>query len=475
MLGSGRFRRVVAAVTSLVVLLTTLAPGAAAASGVDGAMDAYWSNGLAAASVTGPGSAYTGQAGGYYTGGNLSLRVPQDTYRLASVALPSIRGGCGGIDLFTGAFSFIGADQLIAMVKNIASNAAPYAFMLALTLISSPIADQLKTFEDWAQQINAFNISSCEAAEKVVDAGATALLGKSALCERLGRAHGAFSDGVAARNGCSANPGAVSPTGAEKEWDPVNRNLAWDAIRKHPLFADDRELSQLLMTLTGSVIIVCPGDAAGIDACTKSVLPARGGDESVVAALLDGGTLLAHECDTYDQCLNPVANHLPITVAATSALKSRVLRMLTGIVDAIRTRTPLTAEQIDFVNMTSLPVYKMASVYASLHGASSEAVMGQYAEVIALDIAYSWLMKVTRDVEQGRAHLQGIPPEDLNAWSAQTQALRMELLARQEKVSIKMTALEDMIGRTREIEKVMQGETAGRLAEAISYATALRR
>jgi len=470
----GPLRRAIALLTLLSVLFATLAHTAARA-GVDGAMDAYWSQGLAAANVTGP-SAYTGQAGGYYTGGNLSLRVPQDTYHLASVALPSIRGGCGGIDLFAGAFSYIGADQLIAMIKNIASNAAPYAFMLALTLISSPIADQLKTFQDWAQQMNAFNISSCEAAQKVVDAGATALLGKSALCERLGRAHGTFSDGVAARNGCSANPGAAAPaTAAEKEWDPVNRNLAWDAIRKHPLLAGDRELAQLLMTVTGSVIITCPTGASGLDDCAKSVLPARGGDESMVGALLDGGTIQVHRCDTDDACLYPVANNLPVTVAATSALKARVLTMLTGIVDNIRTRTPLTAAQIDFVNMTSLPVYKMASVYASLHGASSEAVMGQYAEVVALDIAYAWLMKVTRNVEEGRAHLQGIPAEDLAAWSSQTQALRLELLARQAKVSVKMTALEDMIGRTREIEKVMQGETAGRLAEAISYATALRR
>jgi len=38
-----------------------------------------------------------------------------------------------------------------------------------------------------------------------------------------------------------------------------------------------------------------------------------------------------------------------------------------------------------------------------------------------------------------------------------------------------MSALEDMMGRTREIERVMQGETAGRLAEAVAYANALRR
>jgi conjugative transfer pilus assembly protein TraH len=467
-------RKLIAVLVSAAVFWAyAVAP--AAAAGVSSNMDAYWSSGLAAASVTGP-SAYTGQAGGYYTGGNISLRVPQDNYHIASVTLPSIKGGCGGIDLFTGAFSFIGADQLIAMIKNIASNAAPYAFMLALTLISSPIADQLKTFEDWAQKMNAFNISSCEAAEKIVDAGATALLGKNALCERLGRAHGAFSDGVAARTGCSSNPAAVSPaTSAEAEWDPVNRNLAWDAIAKHPLLAGDHELAQLLMTVTGSIIIACPSGAGGLDECQKSVLPARGGDESVVTALLDGGTIMAHRCDEFGKCLNPVANNLAINVATNSGLKTKVLKELTDIVDNIRNRTALTPEQIDFVNMTSLPVYKMASVYASLHGASSEAVMGQHAEVIALDIAYSWLMKVTREVEEGRAHLQGIPPEDLNAWSQQTQSLRMELLARQEKVSVKMTALEDMIGRTREIEKVMQGETAGRLAEAIAYANALRR
>lgn len=469
------FRKLAAVLVTAAFVFTSSVAPAAAASGVSGNMDAYWSDGLSAASVTGP-SAYTGQAGGYYTGGNLSLRTPQDNYHLASVALPSIKGGCGGIDLFTGAFSFVGADQLIAMIKNIASNAAPYAFMLALTLISSPIADQLKTFEDWAQKMNAFNISSCEAAEKIVDAGATALLGKSALCERLGREHGTFSDGVAARNGCSANPSAASPSSdQEKAWDPVNRNLAWDAIQKHPLLAGDHELGQLLMTVTGSIIITCPDGASGIDQCQKSVLPARGGDESVVEALLDGGTILAHQCDEFDKCLNPVANQLAINVSATSGLKAKVLKELTTIVDNIRSRTPLTGEQVDFVNMTSLPVYKMASVYASLQGVSSEGVMGQYAEVIALDITYTWLMKVTREVEEGRAHLQGIPVEDLNAWSTQTQALRTELLARQEKVSVKMTALEDMIGRTREIEKVMQGETAGRLAEAIAYANALRR
>lgn len=469
------FRKFVAAFVSVAFFLT-YGVGPAAAD-VSGNMDAYWSDGLSAANVTGP-SAYTGQAGGYYTGGNLSLRVPQDTYQLASVTLPSLRGGCGGIDLFSGAFSFIGADELIAAVKNIASNAAPYAFMLALTLISSPISDQLKTFQDWANKINAMNINSCETAEKVVDGAAKALIGKSSFCQRLGREKGVFSDAVAARNGCAGDKAltAAEPTsGQEHEWDPVNRNLAWEAIKKHPMLSSDRELAQLLMTVTGSIVIVCGTGAASIGECKQSVLPAKGGDEAVLTALLDGGPIRAHQCDDYDLCLNPTENGLAITVSPNSGLKVKVEKMLVDIVGAIRTRTPLTATQIDFVNMTSLPVYKMASVYASLHGASAEAVMGQYAEVVAIDIAYTYISKLVRQVQEGQQHLQGISEDQRNAWNDQVQGLRMEIIQRQQNVSIKMSALEDMMGRTREIERVMQGETAGRLAEAISYANALRR
>ena len=56
--------------------------------------------------VTTPG-AFRGQAMNLYTGGSLMMRAPGRNYPLATVQLPSLRAGCGGIDIYGGAFSFI--------------------------------------------------------------------------------------------------------------------------------------------------------------------------------------------------------------------------------------------------------------------------------------------------------------------------------------------------------------------------------
>ena len=94
-------------------------------------MDSYWSGALGQANVTGP-TAYKGQSQGYYTMGNLSWRTPQQNLQLAGVQLPSISAGCGGIDIFTGGFSFINSDALVAEMKAVASNAVGYGFNFAL-------------------------------------------------------------------------------------------------------------------------------------------------------------------------------------------------------------------------------------------------------------------------------------------------------------------------------------------------------
>src|SRR3546814_20236507 len=61
-----------------------------------------------AANVTGP-SAFQGQSAGYYSLGNVWTRFPQKSVQPFNLQLPSARAGCGGIDLFSGSFSFINA------------------------------------------------------------------------------------------------------------------------------------------------------------------------------------------------------------------------------------------------------------------------------------------------------------------------------------------------------------------------------
>ncbi|OYW81001.1 MAG: hypothetical protein B7Z26_05615 [Asticcacaulis sp. 32-58-5] len=449
-------------------------------------MNSYWSSGLSSVSVTGP-TAYQGQAGGYYTLGNIAVRTPQETTQLASVAMPQMSGGCGGIDLYSGAMSFIGADQLVATIKGIASNAAPYAFMLALSLISSPISDQLKTFQQWAQQMNQFNIGSCEAAQKLVDSSAARIMGgQDQFCQKLGRTKGTFSDAVAARNGCGAKSLAAnaSATSGEKQFSPINRNVAWEAIMNNSLLNSDMQMAQLMQTMTGSYIISCPNDATGTAQCLRRILPAEAAKDSVLTVILDGGSLKVHQCDNTTTCLNPVKDGLTVNIsnaascttdATSCSLKAKVAQKLASLVTKIRSRQALASDEIAFVNMTSLPVYKMASVYASQGGVASEAVLQQYADVIAIDVAYTWLTNNIRKVEEGADQLEGIDEATRKEWSQSTQALRQELAQRQALLGNKVMAIDQIIARTQASESALNSSIKTRLGESIAFSSSLNR
>ena len=91
-----------------------------------------------------------------------------------NIQLPGVKAGCGGIDLFTGAFSFINTDQFVALAKSIASNSIGYAFQLALSTLSPMIADTTARLQKTIDEVNRFNINSCEASMALVN-GAVSL------------------------------------------------------------------------------------------------------------------------------------------------------------------------------------------------------------------------------------------------------------------------------------------------------------
>ena len=144
-------RHAIAALASAALL----APSPASAD-VLSEMNRFWQG--AAVNTTGP-TAFQGQASGHWTLGNLYLRSPVRSEQIASVSLPSFRAGCGGIDAFAGAFSFINSDQLIAFGRAVAQNAAGFAFELALETISPVIAETMAKLRALAQWVNSQNLN----------------------------------------------------------------------------------------------------------------------------------------------------------------------------------------------------------------------------------------------------------------------------------------------------------------------------
>ena len=106
--------------------LLTITTPAIAKGGVKGELGKIFRSMGSDANVTGAGS-FRDQSGGYYTGGSVFVRNPVQNASLMDIQAPSFRAGCGGIDLFTGGFSYISSEKLVAMLKSIGSNAASYS------------------------------------------------------------------------------------------------------------------------------------------------------------------------------------------------------------------------------------------------------------------------------------------------------------------------------------------------------------
>lgn len=438
-------------------------------------MNSFWNESVAAANVTGP-TAYQGQSAGYYTLGNFALRSPQESANIAAIQMPAVRAGCGGIDLFTGGFSFINSDQLVALLKATASNAVSYAFMLALKSLSPIIADQMESLAKVAQDINSFNMSSCESAQALVASVWTRSdIASKQICQDLGAYRGFYSDRIQSRHGCGAQGGRMQTLGnlpaADKKAIPVNKNIAWEAIKQHPLLSSDRELGELFMTLTGTIITRCPAnDTTG---CVYDVLPAEARDRGVISAVLDGGTIRTHRCDEIVNCLNPSKFGQNITVSSTTALRPRVAAMLSSIVTKIRNRQALTVAEQDFLNMVSLPVYKMASVYSAQQGSLAANSMAQYADVIALDLVYTWMGRSVGRVEEGARNLVGVDSEQLQEWRSSTEAIQGYLLDAQTNTQARAAALDAMIARTMQAEQVLAARLGNRVGDSLAFSASL--
>ncbi len=113
--------------------------------------------------------AYDAQTQGFISGGSLNVRARYKEMRIGSITPPSIRAGCGGVDMFFGGINFINKDELVNMLKALGQNTIGYAFELGLEAVCPTCNSVLKWLQDKASQLNKMRTDSCEASKYLVN------------------------------------------------------------------------------------------------------------------------------------------------------------------------------------------------------------------------------------------------------------------------------------------------------------------
>ena len=463
-----RFRRAAAAAAALTVLLLATGP---ARADVLSEMNRFWQG--AAVNTTGP-TAFQGQASGHWTLGNLYLRAPVRSEQIATVSLPSFRAGCGGIDAFAGAFSFINSDQLVAFARAVAQNAVGFAFELALETISPVIAETMAKLRALAQWVNSQNLNSCETAQALVGAvWSKNDRASAAICAAIGTSQGIFSDYAAAKHGCGSegkrNSTLASASGPMADQVPVNVNYAWKAIRSSSFLSGDTQLSEFAMAVTGTVIVTAPtsdGDSSGPAGAHPGSIGARSeghGDP-------DGGRRPAAGLPLRRDRALPQSYARTRQCPGRPGLPGRVAGLLRDLVDAVRTDTAPPAVALGLVNLTTLPVYRVANAAAAYRGAVIDQEMDALAEAVALDLMQVWITDLHRTVEERAGTLDIADGEQLRKWREGLRANRVALARHRHQGLQRLNTALAVVEKLRLIETELAGALSAELRAALAFA-----
>jgi conjugative transfer pilus assembly protein TraH len=456
-------------------LMVSLALTSPTFAGIGQDLMGFFKSAGMASNVTMPGS-YQDQTAGFYTGGSIVTRNAVRNVQPATIQMPGFRAGCGGIDMWMGGFSHIKSEQLVEMVRNIGSATASYAFMLAIQTISPQIYNIMNELNNLATQINQTNVNSCEVA-------ATTLGGvwpksdqaSKHLCQAMGSNLGSFSDWSAARQGCGAG-GDRERVLRDRGSDPRYKdmfvgefNLAWKAIQANAFLREDKELAQLFMTLVGSIIVRAggrqtshyKGQAVADKAYEVITLPGHADRDDVVTGLLVGGSTPIYKCPD-DACLNPTLSK--VTIADRHALQKRIHVILESLVQKIYEDGEPTAEEKDFLNSTRLPVFKMLNVLTAFRKGYAPLDIHHYADLIALDVLYKYVLEVIDIVHDSVAQLRAVQVDEshMEKFLENLRIARARITVRRNNAFQHMDTVLSFIQSTQLVEKqlhVMMGSS----------------
>ena len=464
-----------AAFTQLLTFAAVLTMAATpAVAGVGEEMNNYFNSAGSASNVSGP-SAYDGQSAGYYSGGSLWTRFPSKTVNPANLQLPSARGGCGGIDLFAGSFSFINADEMVALLKATANNAIGFAFQLAIDSISAEIGGVMKDMSQRVQQLNQFNMNSCQEAQAAIGAvWPKQDVASSVICQNVGQDEGLFSDRARARHGCDngGERNAVLNTNRPAT-DLVNdKNYTWYALMSNTRTKPDREYAEFLMTMVGTVIY--DKDHGGKSAGSYTFIPPASWD--TYTALLDGSPASPTQilrCDTteIDGCLSPSAVNL--NIPTNQSFRARVLAIMRSMQGKIKTNQPLTGSEISLLGMSSIPLYKILVVnHASSFGLSNTDI-GELSEVVAIDVLVNQIERMLDDIGRAQVGVQHLDMAEMQDWRDQVGKVKDALSRKSQDLGMKLSNTYRIVERAQMLESTLKNAMSPQMSASLRFGRGL--
>lgn len=386
---------------SVAVALALGSTQLAHAGGLQSRMDAVFNDMI---NVTQPGVFET-QRRGVLSGGSVYVRSPVMNTDLVNLQMPSVKAGCGGIDIFGGSFSFINADQFVQLLRSVAANAKGYAFQVALDIACPDCMAWINNLQAKIQDLNESFGNSCQLAKGIVNDVAGAFgYQRDNEYSITGTVTGLYEDFFgASKNSDGSDTRNQVDTKKPESAKRIVGNIVWESLKGGNIKSwiigagtEDEEYSTL-MSVTGSVIIPKSEEDAQNPDTGNTTNPRYLPATVEYKDLIEGGTLNVWTCEDSDtDCLNPKTK----AISTTGMVKriQEVLEGKNGSVGVIQkfsmsADNAFTAEEANL--MSNLPS-AIGAIVRNLSTASLS-VAQTNARDLAYAVAMSWADSLLRE------------------------------------------------------------------------------
>ena len=279
-----------------------------------GFLQEFYDDASLQSSYTAPGL-YASASMDTVTGGRFILKANREDFQPYYFQGPELKAGCGGIDVFLGAFSIPSKDEFVSFVRSIGTALPGLAFHAALQSLAPDLNEQISQFRDMLMRYANMLGDSCQVAENIMNAGPNewiSTLGHKARnsLRSLGQAEDAHdADSLTRADGGKVVESA--PTRTDTGGNIVEAselNLTWARLisgkGSQRLTQEKREV---MMSLIGTRVFGKTGSGTSTTIEERNY-PAL---DLLNAVLGEPGSsqipteAVVYKCDEKDKCLNP--------------------------------------------------------------------------------------------------------------------------------------------------------------------------
>ena len=325
------------------------------------------------------------------------------------------------------------------------------------------------------QQMNQFNMNSCETAQALVgglwprtDAAS------SEICKAIANSQGAVADWARARQQCNnggqrdtLKDGNSDPTMKDQPGMPVN--YTWHALQKK-YGGFDAEFREFLMNMVGTVIYDPKGSGDGSGAPRIATIPAA--DSAMISKLLDGtgtsGPITIQGCsDTSGDCLTIVSKS--VNVSNTTAIRPRVRALIESMFNKARNGGALSPAEIQLIGLASVPVYKIVTVFAASEGNLDSTVVDQLSEIVAVDLVTTMVMRFHEIATSSSTTFEKADQASLAEWREDLRESGNKFRALSIRTSQRFDQVFTLIQRTQMVEKQLKSQLTPKMVGALRF------